>query len=294
MKLAFIYLVIAAALYGSISTVAKPTLDSIHPILLSSLTYLIIGIVVTCIIKITGHYYNPTKNDLKLIVLISISGAVFGPILYFYGLTFTNASLASILINAEFIFSIILAVSILKERPTRIGYAGIILIFVGLLITNVDFENQSLIGGNTFIGNILIIAASFFWAVDNNVSNIAMKKGVSVTRLIQLKSLIGGLISLSIWLGLSFSLSFNMLRLEQIPNLLLLSLGGFAGSLFLFLTGMKQVGTIISVMIFSTSSIFGVIFALLLLDELHTEIWKLFLSSITIVCGIFLITRQNR
>jgi len=159
MKLAFIYLVIAAALYGSISTVAKPTLDSIHPILLSSLTYLIIGIVVTCIIKITGHYYNPTKNDLKLIVLISISGAVFGPILYFYGLTFTNASLASILINAEFIFSIILAVSILKERPTRIGYAGIILIFVGwfcwLIISFFNWNETS--GNNNICYDIFYI-----------------------------------------------------------------------------------------------------------------------------------------
>ena len=67
MKLAVLYLIVAAALYGSISTVAKPTLNSINPILLSSLTYLIIGIVITFIIKLTGHIYNPTISDLKLI-----------------------------------------------------------------------------------------------------------------------------------------------------------------------------------------------------------------------------------
>ena len=199
----------AAALYGSISTVAKPTLNSINPILLSALTYLIIGIVITFIIKLTGHIYNPTISDLKLIVLISICGAVFGPILFFYGLTLTSASLASILINAEFIFSIILAVSILKERPSAIGYAGIVLIFIGLLITNVDFDNLSLASDNTIVGNALIIAASFFWAVDNNVSNIILKKGVTVTRIIQLKSLIGGSITMAICLCLSFSLSFK-------------------------------------------------------------------------------------
>ena len=82
--------------------------------------------------------------------------------------------------------------------------------------------------------------------------------------------------------------------IEQVPNLIILGLGGFAGSLFLFLRGMKQIGTIKSVMIFSTSSIFGVIFALLFLNEIYTEIWKLFLSSIVIVCGIFLITRESK
>ncbi len=283
----------AAALYGSISTVAKPTLNSINPILLTSLTYLIIGIVITFIIKLTGHIYNPTISDLKLIVLISICGAVLGPILFFYGLALTSASLASILINAEFIFSIILAVSILKERPSAIGYTGIVLIFIGLLITNVDFDSLSLASDNTIIGNALIIAASFFWAVDNNVSNIILKKGVTVTRIIQLKSLIGGSISMAICLCLSFSLSLKI-GIEQVPNLIILSLGGFAGSLFLFLRGMKQVGTIKSVMIFSTSSIFGVIFALLFLNEISTEMWKLFLSSIVIVCGVFLITRENK
>jgi drug/metabolite transporter (DMT)-like permease len=293
MRLAFLYLIVAAALYGSISTVAKPTLNSINPILLSSLTYLIIGIVLTFIVKLTGHIYNPTFSDLKLIVLISICGAVFGPILFFYGLTLTGASLASILINAEFIFSIILAISILKERPTAVGYAGIILILIGLLITNVDFDGLSLATDNTIVGNVLIIAASFFWAVDNNVSNIILKKGIGITRIIQLKSLIGGSISMAIFLCLSFSMPF-IISIEQIPNLIVLSLGGFAGSLFLFLRGMKQVGTIKSVMIFSTSSIFGVIFALLVLNELYTEIWKLFLSSIIIVWGIFLITRESR
>ena len=216
MKLAVLYLIAAAALYGSISTVAKPTLNSINPILLTSLTYLIIGIVITFIIKLTGHIYNPTISDLKLIVLISICGAVLGPILFFYGLALTSASIASILINAEFIFSIILAVSILKERPSTIGYAGIVLIFIGLLITNVDFDNLSLASDNTIVGNALIIAASFFWAVDNNVSNMILKKGVTVTRIVQLKSLIGGSISMAICLCFFLCLSRSVSNWFQI------------------------------------------------------------------------------
>jgi drug/metabolite transporter (DMT)-like permease len=65
------------------------------------------------------------------------------------------------------------------------------LIFIGLLITNVNFDNLSLGSDNTIVGNALIIAASFFWAVDNNVSNMILKKGVTITRIVQLKSLIG-------------------------------------------------------------------------------------------------------
>ena len=74
--------------------------------------------------------------------------------------------------------------------------------------------------------------------------------------------------------------------------MLLLSLGGFAGSLFLFLKVMGEVGTVKSVMIFSASSAFGLIFALIFLKK-HMEIWKLLSSLVLIMVGIFFITKNN-
>ena len=101
--------------------------------------------------------------------------------------------------------------------------------------------------------------------------------------------MIGGLLSFLLVLisGISFAINSY-----QIPDLLLLSLGGFAGSLFLFLKGMKEIGTIKSVMIFSTSSIFGIIFAFIFLKE-NIESWRILLSILTMMTGIYLISKQN-
>jgi len=138
---AFLYLVVAAALYGSIATLAKPQLITIHPILLSSLIYLIIGIVLTILIKLTNRPMQVKIRELKYIFIISVSDAVLGPILYFYGLMLTSASVASILINTEFVFSIVLAMIILKEKPNTRGIVGILLIFAGLIIINLNNNN---------------------------------------------------------------------------------------------------------------------------------------------------------
>ncbi len=130
MKNAFLSLVLAAVLYGSISTMAKPSLNSINPVLLSSLVYLIIGISLTVIIRISiKSILSINKDVLKLILFTSVCGAVIGPILYFYGLKLTDASFASLLINAEFLFSILFAISILKEKPTKMVAIGVLLIF---------------------------------------------------------------------------------------------------------------------------------------------------------------------
>lgn len=45
------------------------------------------------------------------------------------------------------------------------------------------------------VGSILVIGASFFWAIDNNVSKIITKR-VDILKIAQLKSAIGGAILL--------------------------------------------------------------------------------------------------
>jgi drug/metabolite transporter (DMT)-like permease len=284
-------LIFSAILYGSISAIAKPSLNTINPVLLSSLIYLIIGISLTIIVKITKKYIaNVNRDSLKLIFLTSVCGAVIGPILFFYGLKLTDASIASLLINAEFLFSILFAIFLLKEKPGKTTYIGIIFIFIGLIILNIKIDIFDFFQNNdNFIGNMFIICATVFWALDNNISRVILKKETPIIKIIQIKSLIGGILSFVLVSISNISLTINIF---QIPNLLFLSLGGFAGSLFLFLKGMKQIGTIKSVMIFSTSSIFGIIFALIFLKE-SMESWRLILSILTMIPGIYLICKDS-
>jgi len=289
MNRTYLILIFSAILYGSISTIAKSSLNTINPILLSSLIYLIIGIFLTAIVKIKKDIANVNKDVIKLIFLTSVCGAVIGPILFFYGLKLTNASSSSLLINAEFLFSILLAIFILKERPRRTAYIGIILIFTAVIILNLKINSIDFFLNNNFIGNILILSATLFWALDNNISKIILQKEIPIIKIIQIKSLIGGLLSFAIVFISNISLAINI---SQIPSLIFLSLGGFAGSLFLFLKGMKEVGTIKSVMIFSTSSVFGVIFAFIFLKD-NIELWRIFSCLLTMIPGIYLISKNN-
>jgi len=289
MKRAHIILIFSAILYGSISTIAKPSLNAINPLLLSSLIYLIIGIFLTAIVIITKTNAKLDKNDIKLIFLTSICGAVVGPLLFFYGLNLTTASTSSLLLNAEFLFSILFAFFILNEKIGKKSYVGIFLIFLGLIILNLKIDNVALFQKNSFIGNMFIMGATIFWALDNNISNKILQREIPIIKIIQLKSLTGGVLSFIIVFISNISLTFNI---YQIPNLLLLSLGGFAGSLFLFLKGMKEIGTIKSVMIFSTSSIFGIIFAFLFLKE-EVALWRFILSLLMIMPGIYLISKND-
>lgn len=251
------------------------------------------GISLTIILQILkkNKSNSPHSRPYKLIFLTSVFGAVIAPFLYFNGLALTNASIVSILINAEFLFTIIFAMTILKEKPSKIGYTGIVFIFLGLLILNIPKGQEQIHGlfiNSDILGSILIIGATVFWALDNNISKIILQKETPITRLMQLKSLIGGTIALV--LSFILNISFNI-TISQLPTLLFLSLGGFAGSLFLFLKGMKEIGAIKSTMIFSTSTLFGIVFATVFLDE-KAEVFKMTVSILLITIGIFLISKD--
>lgn len=290
MRKIYAYLLLSALLYGSVSAVAKPSLGNINPILLSAFIYLIMGITILFVNIINKNSIVPSKNTIGLIFLAGLFGGACGPILYFMGLNMTNASFASVLINTEFLFTVIIAFLLLGEKMTVRIIAGIVCIFVGLLILNygvnqtvTNFQNHSL------IGNILIIFSTLFWAIDNNISKIVLVRGASIGSLIQVKSLIGGSTSLIIVLLLGISLNFE---LSDVPIIVFLSLGGFAGSIFLFMKGMKDVGAIKSVMILSTSSVFGIIIAILLLNE-KINLPDLLVTMIFVISGIYLITKEN-
>jgi drug/metabolite transporter (DMT)-like permease len=105
---------------------------------------------------------------------------------------------------------------------------------------------------------------------------------------IVLKSLIGGLLLLAIVVVLGIKININ---LTEIPNIILLKSGGFAISIFFFLHSLRRIGTIKTIVIFSTSSVFGVFFSMVFLHEqLQTS------QSYAIplmISGIYLIIRKK-
>jgi drug/metabolite transporter (DMT)-like permease len=306
--------VTAAALFGSVSSLSKPALSDIDPVLLSSMVYLIAAATMIPIVKVIRHQKNMTvpsifslkRKDYFLITAIALCGAVIAPTLYFFGLKQALASNASILLNGEMAFTILFAILLFKEKLDRIGYVGIVLIFAGLTIVSAGNSltwilslsspyslQESISNFRVGFGDMLILLSTLFWAVDNNISKILTKR-VNIARIVQLKSAIGGIILLLIT-GIfvpQFIPIVKNINLTQILNIVALGVGGFAASIFFFLYGLRIIGTVKTVIIFSTSSIFGVMFATIFLNE-SIDVYKIGISIGIIISGIYLVNKRS-
>lgn len=303
--------ILSAVFFGSVSTIAKPVVSTIDPLFLSSLVYLVSGLVLTFILKLNNRSLtswlssnkdstsfrlttslsipNINRKDYLFIFTVAILGAAIAPAMYFLGLQNTSASDAALLASGELIFSIIFALLIFKnERLQPIGYMSIILVIIGIIVvtTNLQFDKSSL--SKVDYGDILIIGATILWAVDNNISKV-ITQHVDIIKLIQLKSLIGGsMLFVFATLILNVPLVVNQ---SQIPYIILLGIVGFALSLYFFLYSLKMLGTIRTIIIFSTSSVFGLIFAFIFLNE-PISVYQI-IAVIAILAGIYIVNRKN-
>lgn len=307
----YVSAIIAAMLFGSVSTITKPILEDLNALSVSSLTYIIAGLSLIPFLKFSFTYSNSNSNSNNtlettnntskkrkwtdnrksyfLLLLTSLCGAVIAPTLFFYGLSNTSASDSSILINGEVLFSILLAVVFFNEKLIKREIIALILVLVGIVIltTNMQFLSSS----NSFvefnIGNILIVGSTLFWALDNNISKI-LSKNIHIPKIIVLKTLIGGSLLFILTITVFGIAEFDV-DIIHVSYLVFAGSLGFGASLFFFLHSLKRIGTIKTILLFSTSSLFGMIFAKIFLNE-NITIYQIIAVGV-ILGGLYLIKR---
>ena len=275
----YVFILIAAAFTGLIHSLSKPLLSyttpsgmELHPLTLAVIIYLINGVFFTPIRKYSEPISKMGRPNLILITIIGLA-AVSGLVSYFFGLRQSTAVNASILTNGEIVFSIIISLTIFRERLHKKEFFPFQAIIIRIILLPVGYElvqsKMTLI--DWLFVNLLILLSGVFCALD----------------ITQLVSFVGATFVLCIMV--SFHVPFQV-DLTQLPTIAVLGLLGTGMAAFLFLTALKLIGTTRTVLLCSTNFAFGVIFAMLFL---HESITMINLASIVFAsAGIYLLRKR--
>ena len=289
----------SAIFFGMGATLNKIVLKDVHPLIVAGLIYFIAGIVLFCVRlsplqnMVLSMMETPTKTetvirrrDFEVLAFIILSGAVIAPFLFLYGLNETTAVNASLLSNIEALFTVFIAFLFLKERGTRKDYVGILLLIIGAIFVTTNAEFQKLSLTKEVLGNTLIVGACLFWGIDNNLSKLMSKKR-DLVLITALKCFIGG----GILLLLSISLKLNFqIPLFSIPYLFSVGAFSIGLSILLFLFALREIGSMKTGVIFSTSSLFGVAFSFIMLKETFSLIQLM--AGFTMLLGVYIIYKR--
>jgi len=277
----------AALLGGLLPSVSKPLLDLVNPLLFTTIVTFGPAILFTPISMQSRDNKHIRKQGYAILAASAIAAGLVAPYIYFVGLKESTASDATLLGNGEMIFTVLIATMFFGERLSRKGFLALTLLAFGIVavITDLQFSATSL--DLAAPGHILILAATFLWGVDNNVTS-AITERVDVARIIQIKSIISGV-------GL-FAIAFLLhdLVVKSLSDLLYVFIFGifvFSGTAFLSIQSLKRLGPITTTIVFPITSVFGLIFAYVLLGE-NITILQIG-SVIVILLGIYLLTRPG-
>jgi hypothetical protein len=186
-----------------------------------------------------------------------LSGGIFAPILLMFGLTGMPASGASLLLNAEGLFTALLAWFVFKENFNRRIALGMIAIIAGAAILSWP-QDASFAGAWPALA---ILAACVAWGLDNNLT-----RKVSLTDATWIAS-IKGLVAGSVNLCLAFALGATLPPAANIGGALLVGFFAYGLSLVMFVIGLRHLGAARTGAYFSVAPFFGVLLAVFMGDD---------------------------
>jgi len=292
-KYGYYLIILAAAMSALIHVISKPMLENsenmveINPVVLAFLIYFIGGIFFTPIAKKSGSISKFGKKDWMFMGLIGIA-EVSALITYFYGLSTSTAVNASIFSNSEIIFALVIAMLVFKERLHIKECIPFSMIIIGMMIVPIgnDLYQNNFSLGHLVTGDLLIILSGVLYGIDVTLCKFLGDK-FDAKKVTQIISFVCAIVAISIIV--LFEIPMNV-DLSQIPSILIISILGTGMSTMFFLIALKSIGTVRTVLLYSTTSVFGVLFSGIFLSESITGIDVFSLALVLL--GIFLLRNK--
>ena len=267
----------AALLFGAGAPAAKLLLGSTSPWLLAGLLYLGSGIGIALARQFRRtEAVGLARGEFKWLAIAVATGGVIAPVLLMVGLSRMPASAVSLLLNAEGVFTALLAWFVFHENFDRRIALGMALIVIGALVLSWPED----ITFGSALPALAVLGACFSWGIDNNLTRkIAL---ADATFIAMIKGIAAGVVNVAIaWtLGATFP-SFQIVAAACAVGFL-----SFGASLVLFVVALRHLGAARTGAYFSIAPFAGAMISFVLLGEAVTL--TLVLAGLLMGAGVWL------
>ena len=144
--------VLVPVIMGFGFVISKPAMEFFPPILLNGLRWSLSGLIMFWFFPFPKKYF-------KQIFFIALIGCTIQYSLTYSGLKIVDASSATLFVQAEVPFGLLVAFLILGEKPSIRNIIGVIIAFIGIYILTGDPKLEG-----KLIGVILLLSGAFTWA----------------------------------------------------------------------------------------------------------------------------------
>jgi len=267
---------LSAALFGLSTPLAKFLVGTISPLLLAGLFYLGSAIGAAILGLVAPKTMNLRETSLKredapwMLGAITF-GAILAPPLVLTGLRSIPASDASLLLNFEGVFTILVAWIIFHEHLSEKFAIGASAIITGSIL--ITWNGLQLL--SNLAGALAVIVGCLFWGFENNfIRKISVRNPFQVAGV---RGLVAGIVN--ILLSLLYSHTW---AIQWILAGLIIGIFSYGFSIVLFVLALRYLGGARTGAYISSAPFMGVLFSILLLHDPVT----IFLAAASLAMGL--------
>ena len=199
------------------------------------------------------------QTDLPRVALVALLGAVVAPTLFAWGLQRSSAFSASILLNVEVVFTVLLARWLFRESVSRRILLAVLIMIGGGILTLWSSAGSGGVG--SALGVFALLAAVFAWALDNAMSRPLAERNAA--QVVGTKSFLGGAATLV----LTVATRGAWPSLPAAAALLACGAVGYGASLQLYVIAQRQIGAARTASVFALAPFVGALLAWLMGDR---------------------------
>lgn len=266
----------SAVLFGISAPLAKVLLGDVSPWLLAGLLYCGSGVgLISYRLLSRKDRVRLERKDLAPLIGAVVSGGVVAPVLLLLGLSAMPASGASLLLNAEAVFTATLAWVVFREHLDRRILLGMLAIVAGAAVLSVPYGIEL----GTPLPALAILGACLCWGLDNNLT-----RKVSLndpTWLAAVKGAVAGPVNLV----LALVMGARLPSAYTLVGSLALGFVAYGLSLVLFIRALSGVGTARAGAYFAVAPFVGAVLSVAMGEPIT---WSLALASTLMALGLWL------
>lgn len=236
---------LAAALFGASTPVAKALLGGIGPITLAGLFY-----AGAALATAPSALRQPwSRGELPRLVGACLFGGVLGPALVMIGLGLAPAGSVALWLNLEAPATALLGWAFFKEHVGVRSWVAAALTWVA----SVALAGPSGEGGWLAAG--LVAAGCFCWGLDNNLTAVISSYSPTQTTFVK------GVVAATVNLGVGLMVEGAPTAVADVGTALVVGMFAYGASIVLYVAGAQQLGATRAQMMFATAPFWGVALA---------------------------------
>lgn len=148
--------------------VVKAVLQIMHPHVLNALRFVVSTIVLGGLYVYDRRrrglpLWKPLRDHTIQIAALGILGFVFYQLCFILGLDYTTAGNAALIMASAPLWTAVVGRAFRTEHLAGASWFALVIVLVGTCVVVIGGSNGIHLGSNTFLGNLIMLAAAMFW-----------------------------------------------------------------------------------------------------------------------------------